>query len=78
MITGEEIWNDTGGQVDFFVDIAGTGGSFTGISSVLKKHRPSMRSYLAEPSEAAHFGKTWWKGEAQHQGCGYDRDLPST
>ncbi len=76
MITGEEIWNDTGGQVDFFVDIAGTGGSFTGISSVLKKHRPSMRSYLAEPSEAAHFGKPGGSGKHSIQGCGYDRDLP--
>ena len=34
--TAEEIWNDMEGQVDVVVSGVGTGGTFTGIASVLK------------------------------------------
>lgn len=75
-VSGEEIWKDTGGQVDFFVDMAGSGGSFTGISSVLKEHNPAIRCYLGEPAEAAHFGSPGGSGSHRIQGCGYSRNLP--
>lgn len=55
-LSGEEIWRDTEGRVDAFVDMAGSGGSFTGISSVLKEHDPRIRCYLGEPAEAAFSG----------------------
>ena len=75
-VSGEEIWRDTGGRVDAFVDMAGSGGSFTGISSVLKGHNPAIRCYLGEPAEAAYFGNPGGSGSHKIQGCGYSRELP--
>lgn len=75
-LSGEEIWRDTEGRVDAFVDMAGSGGSFTGISSVLKEHDPRIRCYLGEPAEAAVFGNPGGSGRHRIQGCGYSRELP--
>jgi len=75
-ISGEEIWRDTGGNIDAFVDIVGSGGSFTGISKTLKRHNPSIRCYLAEPEEAAWLANPGGSGRHKIQGCGYSRDLP--
>jgi cysteine synthase A len=77
LFTGEEIWEQTEGSVDAFVDFAGTGGSFTGCSLALKKHNPLVRCYLLEPATAAFLGA----GDvtnANHkiQGGGYSRELP--
>jgi len=47
--TAEEIWNDTGGEVDVIVCGIGTGGTFTGVSSVLKPRRPGLRMVAVEP-----------------------------
>lgn len=75
--TGEEIWSQTGGDVDAFVDFAGTGGSFTGCSKALKKHNSAIRCYLLEP-ETAPFLAGGIVSNANHkiQGGGYSRDLP--
>jgi cysteine synthase A len=51
--TAEEIWADTGGEVDFFVAGVGTGGTITGVGEVLKARRPSCRVVAVEPSAAA-------------------------
>ncbi|OAM40853.1 MULTISPECIES: cysteine synthase A [Eikenella] len=48
--TAEEVWRDTDGQVDIFVSGVGTGGTLTGVSEVLKKHKPSLRAYAVEPA----------------------------
>ena len=48
--TAEEIWNDTGGEVDAIVCGIGTGGTFTGVSSVLKPRRPGLRMVAVEPA----------------------------
>ncbi|MDQ0286054.1 cysteine synthase A [Desulfofundulus luciae] len=48
--TAEEIWRDTGGEVDFFVAGVGTGGTITGVTSVLKARRPSLKAVAVEPA----------------------------
>ena len=47
--TAEEIWNDTGGNVDVLVSGVGTGGTLTGCSQVLKERNPSMITVAVEP-----------------------------
>ncbi len=47
--TAEEIWRDTGGEVDVIVSGIGTGGSFTGCGQVLKPRRPGLRMVAVEP-----------------------------
>ncbi len=47
--TAEEIWRDTGGEVDFLVSGVGTGGTITGVSTVLKKRNPNFKAIAVEP-----------------------------
>jgi cysteine synthase A len=51
--TAEEIWKDTGGNVDAVVSGVGTGGTLTGIGSVLKPRRPGLRMIAVEPEDSA-------------------------
>lgn len=48
--TGEEIWNDTEGQVDIFIAGAGTGGTVSGTGRALKRHKPEVRVIAVEPA----------------------------
>src|SRR5258708_33565087 len=50
--TAEEIWNDTGGNIDFLVAGVGTGGTITGVGQVLKPRKPSLRIVAVEPEES--------------------------
>jgi cysteine synthase A len=50
--TAEEIWNDTGGEVDAFVAGVGTGGTITGVGATLKPRRPSLKVIAVEPKES--------------------------
>ena len=51
--TAEEIWNDTGGAVDVVVSGVGTGGTLTGVGSVLKPRKPGLRMIAVEPEDSA-------------------------
>ena len=51
--TAEEIWQDTGGRLDVVVSGVGTGGTLTGIGSVLKPRRPGLRMVAVEPEDSA-------------------------
>ena len=51
--TAEEIWRDTGGEVDAIIAGVGTGGTFTGIARALKPRRPQLRMVAVEPEDSA-------------------------
>jgi cysteine synthase A len=48
--TAEEIWSDTGGDVDVLVAGVGTGGTITGTGEVLKERNPSLHVVAVEPA----------------------------
>ena len=48
--TAEEIWKDTEGKVDAIISGVGTGGTLTGVASVLKGRNPLFRAIAVEPS----------------------------
>ena len=48
--TGEEIWNDTAGEIAAFVAGVGTGGTICGIARALKKHNPDIFVLAVEPA----------------------------
>ena len=50
--TAEEIWNDTGGNIDYFVAGVGTGGTISGVGQVLKPRKPDLRIVAVEPEES--------------------------
>ncbi len=51
--TAEEIWKDTDGKVDAVVSGVGTGGTLTGVGSVLKPRRPGLKMIAVEPEDSA-------------------------
>jgi cysteine synthase A len=51
--TAEEIWKDTGGAVDVVVSGVGTGGTLTGVGSVIKPRKPSLKMIAVEPEDSA-------------------------
>ena len=50
--TAEEIWRDTGGNVDVIVSGVGTGGTLTGCAEVLKSRNPGLRMVAVEPEDS--------------------------
>ena len=50
--TAEEIWSDTGGEVDILVSGVGTGGTITGVSEVIKARKPSFKAVAVEPADS--------------------------
>ena len=50
--TAEEIWNDTDGNIDFFVAGVGTGGTLSGTAKGLKAHNPTIKAVAVEPASS--------------------------
>jgi cysteine synthase A len=50
---GEEIWSQTGGEIDAFVHCVGTAASLRGVATVLKRHKPSVKIVAVEPAESS-------------------------
>ncbi len=67
--TGPEIWNDTDGEVDFFVAGVGTGGTLTGVGEYLKSKKPNVKVVAVEPKSSA-FLSTGIAGAHKIQGIG--------
>lgn len=52
LTTGEEIWEQTAGQVDIFTTAVGTGGTLTGVAQALKAHKREVRAVAVEPKDS--------------------------
>lgn len=50
---GEEIWNQTNGKVNAFVQSIGTAASSRGVATVLKRYNPRIKIAVVEPAESA-------------------------
>ena len=76
--TGPELWEQSGGRVDAFVDFVGSGGCFSGVTRYLRGRNPAIRAYIIEPAGAAVLaGKPVERSNHQIQGGGYSfPDLP--
>lgn len=65
--TGPEIWEQTGGQVDGFVSVVGSGGTLVGVGTFLRERNPAIQVALADPAGAALYN--WFtRGEMTAQG----------
>src|SRR4051812_46709083 len=51
--SAEEIWKDTDGKVDAVISGVGTGGTLTGVGSVLKTRKPGLKMFAVEPEDSA-------------------------
>jgi S-sulfo-L-cysteine synthase (O-acetyl-L-serine-dependent) len=47
--TGEEIWKQTKGEIDYFVSSIGTSGTIMGVGMALKEHNPNIKIVCAHP-----------------------------
>ncbi|MDD1756429.1 MAG: cysteine synthase family protein [Methanomassiliicoccales archaeon] len=47
--TGDEIWRQTGGKVDYIVSALGTSGTIMGVGKALKERNPRIRTVCAHP-----------------------------
>ena len=50
--TAEEIWRDTDGKIDIFIAGVGTGGTITGVGTVLKERNPNIQIVAVEPKDS--------------------------
>ncbi len=49
---GEEIWSQTGGSVDAFIQVVGTAHSIEGTATVLRSYNPNLQVFAVEPAES--------------------------
>eukprot|EP00048_Salpingoeca_helianthica_P017908 m.239635 g.239635 ORF g.239635 m.239635 type:complete len:327 (-) comp22731_c0_seq1:69-1049(-) len=72
--TGPEIWKQTNGRIDAFVDFCGSAGTFAGCAAYFKSRNPNIKCYVVEPATAAVLGKsTRGKADTESQIYGNHR-----
>src|SRR5712675_3738343 len=77
--TAEEIWKDTAGAVDVVVSAVGTGGTLTGVGSVLKPRKPGLKMVAVEPEDSAVLsGGPPGPNKIQGIGAGFIPDILDT
>jgi cysteine synthase A len=76
--TGPEIWEQTEGKVDGFVNAVGSGGTLSGVSELLKARNPDIKVALADPAGAGLYnyyahGEMKAEGSSITEGIGVSR-----
>ena len=77
--TGPEFWNDTDGEVDYFIAGVGTGGTLTGTGEFLKSKNPDVKIVALDPASSPVLSEG--KGGAhkiQGIGAGFVPDVLNT
>jgi cysteine synthase len=59
-VSGEEIWEQAGGELQAVVASHGTGGWISGAARALKRRDPEVRAYAVEPAECALISEQRW------------------
>jgi len=59
--TANELWTDTGGEIDALVAGLGTGGTLVGVARALKKRKRAFRTFGVEPEESPFISRGVFK-----------------
>jgi cysteine synthase B len=62
--TGEEIWKQTNGKIDYFVSAIGTSGTIMGVGKALKENNPKIKIVCAHPVKGHYIQGLKNMGEA--------------
>ena len=57
-VTGPEIWEQTGGELDAIVISVGTGGTISGVGRYFKEHKPEVLIVGADPEGSVYTAQT--------------------
>lgn len=75
--TAREMWEQSEGKLDVFVEFVGSGSTFQGCALGLRERNKDIRNYVVEPENAAIYaGDQIEDGMHRIQGGGYGMEMP--